>query len=241
MLKIRGTILSIIFILVLLRYAQAEVVTLKSGKVINGEIVERAKDYIKVKYNGQEIYYENKYIQSIEAARTDAPAAITQKEKTAEDTTPSFKRGIELASEGKFDEAKKELEEQLNDIKGALTIFDDVEKGSISKEYATYLFQGSWHIINEEYNLATASLEKAWEISPKDPDVNYNLGFAYFCLGEYKKSAVYLSAALKLQPLDTEAHELLTKAYHNIGECQKAKDNLAPANTEASPNKPKQN
>ncbi|MFA5276333.1 MAG: tetratricopeptide repeat protein [Candidatus Omnitrophota bacterium] len=226
MLKLIETVSATIFIFLLFSPVGAEVITLKSGKVIDGEIVERANDCIKVKYNGYEIYYENKYIKNIGGLREDVPAAITQKEKIAEDTTLSLKKGMELASAGKFDEARKELENQLNGIKGGLSILDAVEKGSISKEYATYLFQGSLHIINGEYNLAVASLEKAWEINPKDPDVNYNLGFVYYSLGEYKKSALYLYVALKLQPDDTEAYELLAKAHYNIGKYQKAKESL---------------
>ena len=226
MLKIKGIVSATIFIMLFFCPAWADVITLKSGKAIEGEIVERAKDYIKVKYGGNEIYYENKYINSIESGSTDAPGAITQKEKVAEGTIPSFKKGVELASAGKFDEARQEFEKQLNNIKGGLGILDAVDKGSISKEFATYLFQGSLYIINKEYNLAVAPLEKAWEANPKDPDVNYNLGFVYYALGEYKKSVLYLYATLKLQPDDTDAYELLAKSYYNIGEYQKAKESL---------------
>ena len=196
--KLRIILLSVIFIPLFFCSARAAMITLKSGKVVEGKIAERAKDYIRVKYEGNEVYYENKYIKSIDGVDVGAPVAVTQEKKPTEGTTPSFKKGIELASGGKFEEAKQEFEQELNDIKSGLTILDDVEKGSISKEYAIYLFQGSLHIINEEYDLAATSLEKAWEMNPKDPDVNYNLGFVYYSLGEYKKSAVYLYAALKL-------------------------------------------
>jgi tetratricopeptide (TPR) repeat protein len=226
MLKIKATVLFIIFIPLFLRSAEAEVITLKSGKVFNGEIVERAKDYIRVKYNGFEIYYENKYIKSIESQQSDMPIAITQKEKAVEKVSSFLNKGIDLALAGNFDEARQEFKKQLNDAKGGLDILDAVEKGVISKEYATYLFQGSWHIIKEEYNLAIASLEKAWEINPKDPDVNFNLGFCHYSLGEYDKTIAYLYAALKLQPDDTEAYELIARTYYNLGEYQKARENL---------------
>ena len=74
--------------------------------------------------------------------------------------------------------------------------------------------------------MALTSLEKAWEINPKDPDVNFYLGFAYYSLKEYEKSIVYLFAVLKLQPDDTGAYELIAKAYCNVGEFQKAKESL---------------
>ena len=266
MLKMKDIVSAVACILLFSCSARAEIITLKSGKVIDGEIVEKDKDSIRVKYNGYMIYYENKYIKSIEtkdapvagptaaetqivapqatgiptaeakatetptveaqAAGTDAPVTITQKDGPGKDIISSFKKGLELASAGKFEEAKQEFQKQLNDIKGALDILDAAEKGSISKEYATYLFQGSLHIMDEEYALALASLEKAWEINPKDPDVNYNLGFVCYSLGEYNKSIAYLYATLNLQPDDTGAYELLAKAYYNLGEYQKAKEDL---------------
>ncbi|MDD5130746.1 MAG: tetratricopeptide repeat protein [Candidatus Omnitrophica bacterium] len=228
MLNIKKTVLSIVFIQVLLCYAQAQVITLKSGKVFNGEIIERAKDYIKVKYSELEVYYENKYIKSIEEEPVHEPVAATQVQKPAGgDDLPSLKKAIELAAAGNFSEARQMLEKQLDDIKGALSILDAVEGGSLSRQFAVYLFEGSLHIINEEYRLAATSLEKAWEISPQDADVNFNLGFVYFSLGEYDKSIAYLSVVLKFQPEDTAAYELIAKDYCNIGEYQKAKDNLS--------------
>jgi tetratricopeptide (TPR) repeat protein len=226
MFKIRITVLSIISVLLFLCSAKAEIITLKSGKVFNGEIVEKTKDYIRVKYNGLAIYYENKYIKSIENLQPDVPVVSAQPEKAAEGASSSSNKAIELAAAGNFSQARQEFEKQLNDIKGGLSIIDAVEKGSISKEYATYLFQGSLHIMNEEYNLAITSLEKAWEINPKDPDVNYYLGFAYYSLKEYEKSIAYLFVTLKLQPDDTEAYELMAKVYYSLGEYQKAKENL---------------
>ncbi len=214
MLKIKNIVLAIIFVQLSFCSAWPEVITLKSGKVIDGEIVEREKDYIKVKYNGLEAYYENKYIKS-----------IGSEQLAAKDSEPSLKKGLELASVGNFNEARQEFE-KVNDPKGGLSILDAVDKGSISKEYATYLFQGSLHIMNEEYDQARASLDKAWEINPKDVNVNYNLGLVYYSLGEYKESAVYFYAVLKLQPDDIEAYEFLAKAYYHTGEYKKARENL---------------
>lgn len=93
LLKVKLSVLFAVLILSFFHSAEAEVITLKSGKVIDGEIIEKTKDYIKVKYNGQEIYYENKYIKSIEAASPDVSAATAQKEKAPESTTSSSKGG----------------------------------------------------------------------------------------------------------------------------------------------------
>jgi len=207
------------FILSFVHSAAGETITLKSGKVFNGEIIEKTKDYIRVKYNGLEIYYENKYIKSIEDLKTDAPKVVPE-------AASPFNKGIELAAQGNFIQARQEFQKQLNDIKDGLSILDAVENGSISKEYAAYLFQGALHIVREEYQLAIKILEKAWEINPKDPDVNFNLGFAYYSLKEYEKSIAYLFVALKFQPVDTQAYELIARDYYSLGEYQKAKENL---------------
>jgi tetratricopeptide (TPR) repeat protein len=226
MFKIKEAAASIIFVCLSLRCAGAETITLKSGKVFDAEIIEKAKDYIKVKYNGLEIYYENKYIQSIENPQPVEPATAAQKETLVSESEPALKKGMELAAAGNLVEARQEFEKQFNDLKGALSILDAVEKGSLSRELAAYLFQGSLHILNKEYELAKAPLEKAWEMDPKDPDVNYNLGFVYFSLREYDKSIAYLIVTLKFQPDDVSAYELIAKDYCNIGEYQKARENL---------------
>jgi tetratricopeptide (TPR) repeat protein len=214
MLKIQGSAWMMMSLLLWSGSVRAEVITLKSGKVINSEILERTENSIKVKVNGNEIYYENKYIKNIEAD---------------EETGNSFKKGVKRAAEGKFDEARQEFEKQVNDIQGSLAILEAAGKGSISKKYAVYLFQGSLHLMNKEYHQGIMSFEQAWEIDPKDPDVNYNLGSAYYSLGEYEKSTAYLSAVLKYLPDDTDAHELIAKAAYNRGKFPEAKERILSA------------
>jgi len=153
-------------------------------------------------------------------------AYISGLQKEGPSNTTGFKKGVRLAAEGRFEEAQKELDGELTDINGALSILSDLNKGAISKEYAAYLFEGSLYLMDGKYPEAVTSLEKAWEINPKDPDVNYNLGSAYFYLKEYQKSIVYLFTALKLQPEDLQAYELIAKAYYNTGQYQKAKEIL---------------
>jgi tetratricopeptide (TPR) repeat protein len=222
--KIRHIVATPLLLLLFLPLASAETIILKSGKVIEGEIIERNKDYIKVRYGGSEIYYENKYVKNIEPPQPSVSQMDDKKDR--ETTTASLNKGLELASAGRFDEAKLEFEKLRSDSEGALGIIKSAEGGSITKEFAISLFQGSLYMMDGDYNSARISLEKAWEINPKDPDVNYNLGFVYYALEEYQKASVYLFAALKLCPDDIEAYKLIAKAYYHIGERQKAKDSL---------------
>ncbi len=44
----------------------ADTLILKSGKVLECKILEKTKDYIRIEYAGQPLYYENKYVQQIQ-------------------------------------------------------------------------------------------------------------------------------------------------------------------------------
>ena len=231
--KLHTVVLALLVCLFQSDLSFGEVVFLKSGKVIDGEIVEKAKDYIKVKYNGLEVYYENKYIQKIESQGPDS--ALTQSKQayevpdTSAATAAYLKKGLELASQEDFQRAEAEFRREIIDINGALGILDDLKNGLISKEYAVSLFQSSLYLMDGENKKAIAVLEKAWEINPKDPDVNYNLGAAWFSLKDYQRAVFYLFAALKLRPEDTQAHELIAKAYYNLGQYEKAKESFSAA------------
>jgi len=213
----------IIFILFFASGALAETITLKSGKVIEGEILERNKDYIKISTGGKDIYYENKYIKSFGVVK---PVEISPEPGDPAEAVSGFKKGLELASAGKLDEAEVEFKKELSDINGSLSVLKKVKNGAITREFAIYLFQGSLYSMEEKYHEAAVSLEKAWEMNPKDPDVNFNLGACYFLLNDYQKSIIYLFAALKLAPEDLQAYELLAKAYYNTGKYQEAKESL---------------
>jgi len=219
----------VLLILFFTKGALAETVILKSGKVIEGKIIEKNKDYIKISTGGKDIYYMNKYIKSIEEIK---PSAVSlESGDSANKTACGLKKGLELASEGKFDEAEEQFKKEQSDINGSLSVLKEAKKGNITKEFAAYLFQGSLYSMEEKYNEAVASLEKAWEINPKDPDVNFNLGACYFLLNDYEKSIVYLFTALKLEPEDLQAYELLAQAYYNTGKYQQAKESLLTVKT----------
>ena len=80
--------------------------------------------------------------------------------------------------------------------------------------------------MNGDYQKAITSLEKAWEINPNDPSVNYNLGIANFSIKDYKKASIYFLVVLKSHPDDAEVYALLGKSYYFMGQYQQAKENL---------------
>ncbi|MFA6358293.1 MAG: tetratricopeptide repeat protein [Candidatus Omnitrophota bacterium] len=212
-----------IFILFSVKNIFAEVVTLKSGKVMEAQILEKNKDYTRIKYNGMPIYYENKYIKSIQGALEDN--SFLAKEGSSS-ISSYFEGGLKLAAEGKFDEAEQVFIKELADLNGALSLIDELKKGSINQECATYLFQGYFYMVQEQYSKAIEALEKAWEVNPKDPDVNYNLGVCYFFLQRYEKAEAYLLGSLAARPEDIQAYGLIARSYYNRGQNQKAKECL---------------
>jgi len=203
--------------------ALADTVVLKSGKEIQGKIIERTPDYLKIKYNSSEVYFENKYIKSI---AEDNSAFSSGETNEAGLSASGFEKGMDLAAGGNFEEAQREFNDELADINGALGVLEGVKNGSISKQCAIYLFKGFRDMRKGNYQDAAVSLEKAWELNPKDPDINYNLGAIYFALTDFQKAIAYLFAALKLHPEDADAYLLLAQAYYNTGKYQEARESL---------------
>jgi|GEM_PF-5884473 len=216
----KKTIIVIFCLFGYISFACAETVILKSGNRIQGKILEDTPEYVKINYSGKEIYFEHKYIRSIER---DAP------------TQDYFKQGMILASAGNLEEADNVFaqgaRENSNDaeINGALSILNDVKKGSLTREYAINLFQGSRYLMEDNYRDAVKSLERAWEVNPQDSDVNFNLGLAHYFLKDYDLAIVYLTAVKKIRPNDAHAFDLLGRAYYIIGKYKDARENLMTA------------
>jgi len=133
----------IIFITLLLSLALignvfAEVIILKSGKKIEGEILEKTNEYIKVKFDNKEVYYELKYIESIKEDKE----SITPKENLPLDTNFYLKQGLKYGAEGNFTKAEEEFKKGLeidsahHNLKEALKIIDDIKKGAINNMFA---------------------------------------------------------------------------------------------------------
>lgn len=209
-----------VFLICFVTDATAEIITLKSGRKVEGDILEQTDNYIKVlSRDGSTLYYENKYVETIEK---DKPDLIEV----------SLKKGLGLASEGKFKEARKELNKGLNkdnpepNIQGALVILDDLENGKISEEYALYLFKGSNYLMEGKNEEAIKSLEAALRLKPDDLDVCYNLGVAYYSTSRFEKAIESLKKITRVKPDDAPSWGLMGNAYYMLGKYDLARENL---------------
>jgi tetratricopeptide (TPR) repeat protein len=201
----------------------ADTVVLKSGKRIEGTITEKTKDYIKIEHYGTPLYYEQKYISSIEEGRPS-------------DTLSFFKAGLALAKDGDFPGAKEEfnkgleLEPDNENLLGAQAVIMDLDKGIIPREYCLNLFSGYYYMFNEDYRQAAEYFQKALQSNVYDADICYNLASAYYSLKEYNLAIEYLKRVLELRLDDAEACNLLAEAYLKVGEPSKAEAYFAIAN-----------
>ena len=219
----RAVILAAVFLISFAACAGAETITLKSGKQIEGDILERTDSYIKVlSQDGNTIYYENKYIRGIEKGSPD------KAEK-------HLKKGLGLASEGKLKEAREEFKLGLDErnpepnIQGALAILDDVDAGRVNKDYALYLFKGSDCLMSGKNEEAIAILGDAFKIKPDDLDVCYNLGVAYYSTAKYEKAIEYLKKIVGVKADDAPSWGLIGNAYYMLGNDELAVENLTKA------------
>lgn len=200
----------------------AETVILKSGKRIEGAIIEKTDRFIKIEVNGSPVYFELKYIASIEGALS------------LQDAREYFKRGLKYGSEGRFREAEEAFKKGLeispvdSNLQEALAIMDDLSKGKIQEDYTISLFKGSSLIIDERYAEAIEEFQKALEKKPDDSNLNYYLGICSYQLQKFENAIVYLSKAL-LEKEDSEIYYYIGASHYSLNQYPQAKNFLSRA------------
>lgn len=200
-------------------------ITLKSGKKIEGKILEKTNQYIKIDSAGTPIYYELKYIDKIEEEKEIA--ALPEEVPALGDVNAYFKQGLKLGAEEKFGAAEEALKRGLAmdsahyNSQEVLRILSDLKSGTISKEYAVYLFKGSDYLMNAQYQPAIAEFNQALKLKPDDSDLNYYLGVCHYFLEEYAQAISCLEKALAIKPSD-EIYYYLGACNYSLGQYQEA-------------------
>ncbi|MFH1413282.1 MAG: tetratricopeptide repeat protein [Candidatus Omnitrophota bacterium] len=203
----------------------ADTITLKSGKVIEGKVLENTDQYIKVDYKGKEVYYKHKYIESIE--ETGPQIKLSEDEAVLKDPNYYLKQGLKHGANAEFDQAEaffnRGMEEFSSDhnLKEALKVIEHLKAGKVEEGYVLSLFKGSDYIINQRYEDSIKEFKKALKIKPDDPDVNYYLGVSHYSLEQFPEAIGYLQKALGSQ-LDDEVYYYLGVAHYSLGQFQEA-------------------
>jgi len=205
----------IILVLSFSTLASAETVTLKSGKQIQGKITEKTDQYIKIESEGTPLYYERKFIKSIE------------EDKTSEDANFYLKAGLKYGSEAKFKEAEQEFKKGLeinpsdHNLGESLRLIDDLKNGRIKEDYTLYLFKGSNELMNKQYKEAIPEFKEALKLYPADSDLYYYLGVCNYYLEQYQEAIDYLQKAQKAKPND-DVYYYLGITHYSLGQYPEA-------------------
>jgi tetratricopeptide (TPR) repeat protein len=207
--------------LILSNAAFGDTVVLKSGKRIEGTIVEKTDQYVKVDNNGKPLYFENKYIESVIPG--EGRQALMQSGYSY------LQQGLALANGENLVEAEEmfkkgaEADPADKNCRGARELLTAVEQGRITREYALSLLKGSYYLQKQEYPAAISHLQDALRINPGDIDVCYNLACAYMNINEQELAVKYLSKVLEARVEDAEAYSLRGSIYYIDGNLEKAK------------------
>ena len=211
--------------------AGAETVTLKSGKKIEGKIVEKTAEYIKIDSGEGPLYFKFSYIAAIEQDGGVAVAPVKE-EPYATDPNSYLKTGLKYAADGNFDEAgiifQQGLKENPTDhnLREVLKMIEDLKSGKLNREYALCLFKGSDYLINAQYAQAAGEFANGLKINANDPDLYYYLGISYFSLERYREAIDCLKQALSVESGLDQLYLYLGLSYYSLGEYRQAIDYL---------------
>ena len=169
--------------------ARAENIVLRSGKKIQGKILEKTTDYIKVDYEPAPLYYYWDSIASIDGQTLPGrsqKAQAQQVEATVSGT--GDKEAKEL-----LDAKDKEIESLRSQLKESQQLRDDfvVLKQVFKKLQAKYYNNlGGTFLYEKAFENAAAAFENALEIDPWNPEACFNLALLYDNYMKDTKAAV---------------------------------------------------
>ena len=220
-------ILFLILLFTFLLPSYSELIKLKSGKVIEAQIIGKGKDYIKVDFKGSPLFYYLKTIQSID--EVNPGQYLAKKEVIHEDNYSLWLiKGFECAVQGDFQEARLSFEESSkeNSLKGpseaCLGIIEDFNAGLITKDCAANLFKGIYARMKSQDEEAIGFYKKAIEINPGYPEAYRNLANIYASKGNFKEAVDYYQKFLKFAPDDVDVYYNLGVCSVGLGEVEKA-------------------
>ncbi|WP_128700260.1 tetratricopeptide repeat protein [Candidatus Velamenicoccus archaeovorus] len=137
-------------------------------------------------------------------------------------------RGMELASQGAFDEARKEFEESLKEdpsnatLLSSLKVIDDLDRRRIGSTYAALLFKGLNYLRQGMLEHAAEELRKAIIMEPSYPRTYNLLGIVHSLGGDTLQARTDFQKALDLDPNLSEASYNLASLYYGTGDFQNA-------------------
>jgi len=188
--------------------ASAETIVLKSGKTVEGKIIEKTDKFVKIDFHGVELTYFNDEIQSIEKEKLNV--ASPQRESSSVNASPAeeiVNRGIEYARVGNYDEGIAEFNKAIT-----------IDPNNVN----AYYNRGTVYFNKGNFDQAILDFNKAIEIEPKASNAYLNRSAAYFGKGNYDQAISDDSKVIEIDPEYAEAYISRAVAYYEKKEYDKA-------------------
>lgn len=207
----------------------AETVIFKSGKVLEARIDAKTDQMICVDLDGRLLYYETRLIETIDG-KPPAEFQLQAVSISKDEVSGDFEEGLFLASQGKFQDAVRTFQANLEKNPGdantveSLHILEDLRQEKISPEFAQALFEGTLLFLKMHYEAATKAFQRALDIKPDALELYYNLGNLYNARKLYREAIPFFEKLLKANPMDSEVLFSLGYSYFSAQEFQKAAD-----------------
>jgi tetratricopeptide (TPR) repeat protein len=140
----------------------------------------------------------------------------------------AYRKGIEYAAEGKFQEAADWFKANLKDHKSdstsssSLAVIKDLNDGKITGTYAKSFFTGLNFMQNGKIDEGLKELERAIASYPGYPKTYNVLGMVYAAQGDKSKSINYFKRAIAINPRYSQAYFNLGVLYQSLAQAEDA-------------------
>lgn len=178
-------IASLFFSFLPLHLTFSEIIKLKSGKVVEGRIVEKTDSYIKVDFVGVPLVYFFDEIDSIDGESQGNLAGIP---KEAIDFN---EQGIIYGKEGNSDKAIYYLNKAIEICPGFASAYHN---------------RGHAYFQKGDFDQAIADYNRVIDINPDEPHIYFSRGLTYEAKNELAKAISDYSKAIEANPNDDAAY-----------------------------------
>lgn len=170
----------------------AENLILKSGRKIEGKIIEKTEQYIKMEIEGIPLTFWVDEIERVEELPLPAATLIESSlddsviEKYLSETTQYY-------LDGKYEDA-------LLSLKKAIELDPN--------EFYLYIALGILYYYTDHFEAVTSSFQKALSLQPHSADTYMCLGIAYYSIGQIEEAKEALSKSIELFKEKAEMTEI---------------------------------
>lgn len=190
--KLFGTLLSVF--LIISTTALAETIILKSGKSVEGKIIEKTDKRIKIEISEIPITYYIENIESIDGKKINIPAL-----------NPHVS-------------AAPSQDQEIVDIKEKKDFVYDkgAHPGPLYEAYRLGNDKGLMYMSNADYLSAIKEFKRCIEMISTEPTAYINLGLVYKKIGKPQEAVKFLETAISIDPEDSEIYYNLGNVYAEL-------------------------